>query len=350
VACLSEGCEIVTVSGVDRLVTVMLNTVREDGAQYKSHDVLRTVAEDIRRQTFDKSQLELVIVDGLHPFRLHTFDEHDYPFRIVHVPPRPTAMVRDRRCAISAYKNTAIAHARGELIITFDDCATVDPEFVERAWLAWSRDRMLLCAMFREIHSTPDITIPEWGHDSRASVYLDSTGRCVGGDNPMIPPMYGFAAFPLEAALALNGYDEYFDGAQGLEDVDMGIRLQKAGYRLVVDRRHIVFLLGPSPPWSPRLFDSGNHDVHCNQTTLRIQLDAGQVRANEHAWTEAEWAKVAPRCYLLREDSRCSLDSSACPHLGRCADLEHPSLRKLREDLPVFDLAEIRAATLNLSP
>lgn len=319
--------------GVDKLVTVTMNTVRENDA-FAGRHVLRTIADQLRAQTFDLGQLELVIVDGLQVYRPDVFKDHDYPFRIVHVAPRSSPMVRDRRCAICAYKNTAIAHARGQLLVTMDDGGEFDPEYVTRCWDAW-QEGLCLSAM--------------WQGDTRHQ-YLGSAVRCIGPrhGNVGTPPMYGYAAFPLCSALDVNGYDEFFDGSQGLEDIDMGIRLQQAGCHLVLDRRHTVGLGGSSPPWSPRLFADKAEDriVKCCRTTFVLQRTANRIRANEVAWSDAIWAKVTPRCYLLQGDGRCADHKQPCPYRGGCADVVQPGLQALRHEPPIFDLRTERLKVL----
>ena len=52
--------------GVDRKITVMLNTVRE---MQGDTDPLTALAEQLRDQDFSPQDFELVVVDGLFPFR-----------------------------------------------------------------------------------------------------------------------------------------------------------------------------------------------------------------------------------------------------------------------------------------
>ena len=321
---------------IDRRVTVMLNTVREPDAAGGACP-LRTLADQLTAQTFPAADMELVAVDGLRSWRPDALS--GYPFRVVHVPPRDTPMVRTRRCAISAYKNTAIMHARGELLLTVDDCGIIGPEYVARSWAAWTERRECLSAC----HAPA--TGPEAGavNDSRVG-YLGPDGRCVGplSGNLGSPPMYGFAAFPLEAALAVNGYDELFDGSQGLEDVDMGYRLQQAGYRLALDKAH-TFALIPQGGWSRRIFgDDPDPLVKCCNHTIVYQRERALVRANEVPWPEEFWRKLTPRCHLLTAENRCGYNGHPCPYLGKFSDVAHPGLKALRSEQPVFDLRELR--------
>lgn len=332
--------------GVDRLVTVMVNTVREDGDNGGRGSPLRAACEDLARQTMPFGDFELVLVDGLQRYRPEVLELHGYPFRVLHVPPKDSPMVRDGRCSICAYKNTGLAHARGQLVITADDACRMPPNYLERVWRVWARDRQCLSALARAVGS---VNV----NDSRV-IYFQGAGRVVGpvAADPKVPPMYGFAALPLEAVLAVNGYDEMFDGSRGLEDVDMGIRLQRAGYRIALERDLVVEMF-PQGPWSERIFGASvrpgateDHTcIKCCQTTLRVQhgmrLTEGPVRANERGWTAEEWGKVAPRCFLLK-GTRCGLHGQPCPYVGISADREHPGLAALRERPPVFSLRDER--------
>lgn len=339
----------------DRRMSVLLNTARSDDAFPKPKptdgpkNILRSLADDLAAQTFLKSDFELVITDGLFAKRGRTFERHDYPFRILHVPPKETAMTREGRPAICAYKNTAIAHARGELLLTVDDGSVLDSRFLERTWLAWGK-RHCLSALAYAVRPDGTPMVGEVYQDSRR-IYLGAEGQCVGplNGNVMTPPGQGFMAFPLEAAVRLNGYDEMFDGARGLEDMDFGARLQGAGYRIGLDQAHRVGLYEHGG-WDPALFadaDDGSQGViKCAQTTFRIR-GCKEIRANARPWTDEEWARVTPRCVHLdpTENRFCTLfppRTNPCPYVGRCSDREHPGLRAQRENPPVFDLMELR--------
>jgi Methyltransferase domain len=335
---------------VDRKVSVVLNTARSDDS-FRGLPILGSILGDLEKQTF--RDFEFIIVDGLHHDRHRDLIGHPYPFRVLHVPPKQTVMVKDGRCSICAYKNTGFAHARGELIITIDDGCKLDEGFIARVVEEWDERGNMLNAMYEGIHDDGTPMERIGAIDSRG-IYLGQDGRCVGkpGDYQR-PPMYGFASFPLEAVLTVNGYDEMYDGARGLEDCDMGWRLQRAGYRIALDVRHKVRLYQQGA-WSTKVFGEnicgkGYDDtaIHCNEQTIRLrhaEIDKGMVRANSVPWGPDKWNHVAPRCYLLDEAGKgCTLyNSNPCPYVGKCSDREHASLKLLRDNPPVFDLRELR--------
>ena len=318
-------------------ITVMLNTVRHTDAFRDSRDAVLCVADDMAAQTF--RDFELVVVDGIHAYRPDLFKTHTYPFSVTHVGPRQTPMVRDGRVAISAYKNTGIAHARGELLLTVDDCCWIDHEYLQRCWTSWSRDRVMLAAMAWAIQ------VPELPDGRKAM--LDTDGKCVGSkDHPHTPPMYGFASFSLEAALAVNGYDEMMDGSQGLEDIDMGIRLQKAGFRIGLDIRHCIRTGPSSTPWDERIFPPYiDKVVKCCQSTLRLQLERNLVRANDVVWGSSQWSRLTP-CYLKGPQNKCNAHGMDCAYPDSFSVREHPGLETLRREPPSFDLRRLRQETL----
>lgn len=327
---------------IDRRVTVMCNTVRTTDPERENRDVLLCLLDDLRRQTMPPDEFEFVAVDGIHAWREDELASEfaNAPFRVRHIPPRPTAMVVAGRTAISAYKNSGIAYARGELVVCVDDHCHLDPDYLMRSWRAWNDDGVMLAAL-----STlgPERRM----NDSRVGL-LDKSGRCVGpvGGNFENPPQYGFCSVPLSGILKVNGWDEYFDGAQGLEDFDFGVRLQRAGYRVALRREHVVRLGHVSTPWDPRAFGGARPDViKCCQTTLRVR--PGGIVRNDRAWTAEEWGYVAPRCRHLEPNGRCGVHGHPCPYTGHCADREMPGLRVQRDNPPVFNLLRLRAEAGN---
>ncbi len=64
--------------------------------------------------------------------------------------------------------------------------------------------------------------------------------NCAGGNGIYYCPgsmFYGYASSSLESMLRINGYDSNFDGEKSLGDVEAGMRLEKLGYKFVLDKR-----------------------------------------------------------------------------------------------------------------
>lgn len=346
--------------GCDKKISVILNTARADSAFPQAGDlsVLEHLARELAQQEFNPVDFELIAVDGLYAARARRFAlvAGAAAFRILHISPKQSAMVRGGRPAICAYKNTGIAHARGELLLTVDDGCKLDPLFLDRIWRAWQK-RLCLSALAEAVDDQGNWCVGK-GHQDSRRIYLDETGKCIGpkGGNILCPPGQGFQAFPLQAALELNGYDEMFDGSRGLEDTDFGARLQKAGYHIALDAEHRVGLYALGG-WSSDAV-AHHEEIHngaytqgvikCSQTTFRIR-NANVVRANAVPWSDLEWSYVTPRCRHLAGTS-CSLfgPQHPCPYVGLCSDKEHPGLKELRAAPEVFDLAAVRLETLRM--
>jgi glycosyltransferase involved in cell wall biosynthesis len=144
-------------------ITVLLCTVRPDQGyiEHPEWHVIGKVVEDLSKQTF--TDFELVVVDGLYQ-RDHVAWKpaavggaylwpHDETaavvgewhildgFQLTWLPPKPNLWVRNKKVAISTYRNTGIAAARGELIVNLDDCCELPPDYLEHFWSAWSRHK-----------------------------------------------------------------------------------------------------------------------------------------------------------------------------------------------------------------
>lgn len=120
--------------------------------------------------------------------------------------------------------------ARGDHVIFFDDCTVLDPNFFE-AHIA-GRDRKIAIAGGYYTYSTAHV---EEGYvksgvahpnaeDSRGNMTKPAPGGWLWGLN---------MSFPLSMAIEVDGYDEKYDGQGGSEDCDFGVRLERAGCKIV---------------------------------------------------------------------------------------------------------------------
>lgn len=321
-------------------VSLVLCTVRESNA-YLDHpewDVLGRVIEDLADQR-DAPPFELVIVDGLHGKRegaphdvlwqrQHRNGDHGsvlwFPgFDIVHVPPRPgSPWVRMRKVAISAYRNTGIAAARGQLIVNLDDCCRLPPTFVSTFWQAW-RDRGVALAM----------TWPESG-DQRRPGRVAAPGQ-----------VYGFGSFPRELALQLNGYSEAFDGGQGLEDIDWSTRLHRAGLPQAFVQLP-GFRIEAQSGHSPRAVDPVRPIVKCCNAawqTEHVWRLPSQVANLSERWTRPALERLVGPCWLLC-DGCCAHHGfvQVCAYTKLGFPLRHdPEADVIFTEPPVLNLAEL---------
>lgn len=188
--------------------------------------------------SFDRSALQVLVIDGKHPRKL----EADFPFE--HHAPKPTVWQgphrltqRDYFCAANT-RNTAFALARNAHVAFVDDLSVLLPGWLQ-AHLSAATDERVLCGTtckHRNIVLDGSGGVVSYekfppGNDSRIK-YISGDGAvpCHGGW------LYGGTfSVPLEHALRVNGQDEIHDTIGG-EDYDFGERLARRGSSISIDR------------------------------------------------------------------------------------------------------------------
>lgn len=338
---------------LDPKITVLLCTVRPDRGyvEHPEWHTLGKVIADLSLQTF--KDFELLVVDGLwgnrdglgvtdriptnlaqgtlvEPFIRWQADSRARgefsDLRAGWLPPRDTLWTLNHKVAICAYRNTGLIHARGELVVNLDDCCELPPNYLESFWYAWSKHKVCLAA-----------TWPESG-DSRPAGVVTGPGQ-----------VYGFGSYPLEAAVAVNGYDEAYDGGQGLEDADWSTRLYNAGVKMAL-ARFPGFLIHAQSAHDPRVIDPKEPIVKCCNLSWDLQRNSLWTRIvnTPEMWSgsggKARLQRLLGPCFLLRA-GRCGFHSynNTCPYLeAGFADRLHPLAAKLFEEPPIFDLATSR--------
>lgn len=130
---------------------------------------------------------------------------------------------RGRRPALSSARNTAIIWAKSQYMIFFDDCCIKVPEDLVENHLKWLTEGFAVAGNW---FTHPGET---YGFEHRAKIVKEA--KIVSGDW-----LYGgHMSFPLQWTLAVNGFDENYDGEQGCDDCDHGIRLHRAGCKVLYD-------------------------------------------------------------------------------------------------------------------
>lgn len=294
-------------------ITVLLCTVRPDNGYANEPDrhIIGSVISDLCAQTF--KDFELVVVDGLFAHRegyiaeRYPADEFSKYFSIVHVPPTQRSFwVRNKHVAISAYRNTGIAHARGELIVNLDDCCELPPNYLEYFWSAWSRHKIALSPVWRASgDNRPEGIVQSVLHD---------------GELRPAPGIYGFGSYPRELALTLNGYDEAYDGGQGLEDADWSTRLHQAGLKMGLVEIP-GFLIHPQTGHDERAVrQDGNAIVKCcNRAWNTQRVWKHSRKANIGFSLDAVNRLYGGPCPLLGPDNCCMHHGGAveCAYLDK---------------------------------
>jgi len=169
---------------------------------------------------------EYIICDGYFWQRREEVEElirrMKPPFPVRYIPDKPSRW-RGKRPALSNARNTCVIYARGAQLIFFDDCCVNMVSNLVSRHLEWGCRGYAVAGSW---YTHPD---PPYGWEFRHRIC--SVPRLVDGEWLH----GGHHSIPLKHILAVNGWDEMFDGEQGVDDCDMGIRLSRLGVRVVYD-------------------------------------------------------------------------------------------------------------------
>jgi GT2 family glycosyltransferase len=193
---------------------------------HQRREALRNALETLARQSLPPESYEVVVsLDACSDGTAEMIDAFDGPLALRRVAPR----ARGRAAAC----NAALAAARGEVAIVLDDDMRVVPEFVERHRAhhpAGSR-RCVLGAVPVELGegSTHAARYVKAKFDLHLSRLSDPAHLA-------LPRSFytGNASLWTEVLREVGGFDESF-GIYGNEDVELSLRLRKAGVELGYD-------------------------------------------------------------------------------------------------------------------
>jgi hypothetical protein len=283
-------------------------------------------------QTLRPDMFELIIVDGLHRHRADEVADlaRSRRYRVVHVPPRDTLWTRNRKVAICTFRNTGIAVARGELVVNLDDIVHLPDRYLSGFARAWTYHGTCLAATWRD-NGDVRLRMGEVARDA------------LPGE------VYGFGSYPVDLAVRLGGYDEAFDGAQGLEDGAWSHRLYRAGLpsKLVwVDG----FRLHPQNGHDARAIDSEEPVVKCCNAAWQVEVRERNVLVANHPdlWSGVDGhvaleRLVGPCRFFMPADNRCMHHNLECAFLKKRWPFErHPLAQQFISEPPIVDLLEER--------
>lgn len=306
-------------------VSLLLCTVRRyPYADHPRWDAIGRVLDDLVHQR-NAPRFEVVVVDGLglfrEPPRSYVAIDGGGLAEVRHVLPRKSPWVRMRKVAICAYRNTGIAAARGELIVNLDDCCRLPPNFVETYWRAWNEHKVAI-----------GMTWPQRG-DSRAPGCVELPGQ-----------VYGFGSYPRDLAIELNGYDEAFDGGQGLEDSDWSTRLWYAGLHQGLVKLDGFDIL-PQTAHDSAAIDPERPIVKCCNCAWQAQrVKRSTRRANiAELWNHETLSSLVGPCQHLH-GTRCGhhFDRVECAFLSKgFATALDPEAARVFDEPPVLDMERL---------
>lgn len=234
---------------------------------------IKLFLDSLKKQNF--RYFEVIIVDVLYKKRKELIDKKhvdydfsSYPFHIKHLDPSEFSWALKKGLwGIQDPINLGIIHSDGELVLWYPDCCEFVNENSLQLYWEWYKKGYFAQALFNfhkggepllikdapntfistsvGNHKTPE-QIKEIYNILANGGYIkdvvrDSRWKFVEENKdgiyyPTGQQFYGFAAFSMEAAIRLNGYDSNLDGQKSLTDVEFGMRLEKAGYKFVCDK------------------------------------------------------------------------------------------------------------------
>ena len=193
--------------------------------------------ESLKNQTF--KDFEYIIVDGYwHRRKLDVkalVEKLDIDFPVMHIPDKPSRW-RGQRPQISNARNTCLVFAGGKYIVHCDDNCMMQPDWLERH-LSWLEQGYFIAGSwigYQSIRSDgigiegiygPEYRIKEVNIPSITTAAWFYCGNC---------------SYPLDPVLDINGFDEEYDGEIGQEDLQLGIRLERSGMKMIFDPTNLV--------------------------------------------------------------------------------------------------------------
>lgn len=215
-------------------LSIVTITARKDP---RFQDMADAIARSLRKHP---CELEWVVVDYWAWFdkrRNETIRRAvGERFEHQHLPPKPNPWQGPNRITRQDYpapnnaRNTAYIVATGTHIVGLDDC-TIPVEdwlYYHQRFATYNKG---LCGSYA---SVKDVKV-EKGQLLFADEPIDYTDmrNQLHKEGPQVCEgrwMYGYNfSVPLNNLVKINGFDELFDGELGCEDIDVGIRLERAG-------------------------------------------------------------------------------------------------------------------------
>lgn len=353
-------------------ISIVYITAREDCPMMGRPGVhqFQVFLDSLMEQNFDRSEFEVIICDVLYKQRKgengkEKFDFSKYPFKIKHLDPYEFswAMKKGLVCIVDSY-NLGVIHADGELLLWFNDCCElVGKDTLDLYW-EWYQKGYFAHALTIYFKGGTPLKVNDV--DARSILNLDyvcgdkeyaeavcaamikngfwkdvirdsrwfyvekekqKTGKGIYyaiGDH-----FYGYASTSLEATLKVNGYDSMYDGQKGLIDVEMGMRLERAGYKCVCDER--LWLVEHRHYKCP----DSIREVYPlawknNFSLLVLNKNKGKITANDCKLTKEELA------WILKHSD--DFEKVRLPE----SQMEPELLKDWYENPPIYNLRELR--------
>lgn len=170
---------------------------------------------------------------------------HRFPYR--HIPPKPSALQGPFRqtkidwfCA-SNTRNTGFIVAQAPYVVFIDDLTLPMPLWFNQVWHA-ATNGYVVAGMYKKVK---ELEVERGRLLSRTEFPDGIDSRWAHGSDLGIVPWHGAGIFgcsfgvPLSLALRCDGFEPACNGSGG-EDYDFGIRLERAGGRVMLNRNMLT--------------------------------------------------------------------------------------------------------------
>lgn len=318
-------------------ISILMNTMR-DAFPFVQRPVL-TIFQPTVMSLNDQvlQNFELVVVDGMYSEGRKKFLDMYSRFPVKYINALPNRFLENGVVAISSMKNKGLTVCEGEIVMFIDDCTEFPVDWTQKLtkWIDKGYWPMSLTHYYIDEKLV--------NKDSRCAkaelfgVMLPSSGEYdaskVNGQM-----YYGGSTAAMSALLDVNGLDEKFDGVKSLEDVDLGIRLEQAGYRsfYLIDK-DLWHIENAHMGISESVLTYKGPASHCNFGLILFNIYY-KIKANTRKFLRphAEFIRssICPKCWNYE---KCLVETFKSKFF-----IEGPGYEKWLELQETFDLKKAR--------
>jgi hypothetical protein len=204
----------------------------------------KETADSLFKAPKPQIEWEWLVVDGILWYEKNRREELEEAvagrFTFRHVVPKPSLWQGPHRLTSKDYwdacsaRNTAFIAATHPYVVFIDDCMEVDEFWFYQILTAYTQD-LAYAGTYSSLNTNRR---PISGGEDHRKTQCPSTQMVYGGW------LYGMnMGVPLNKALNVDGYDETYSGQGGVEDCDFGVRLDRAGCKVIWLPESMVYQL-----------------------------------------------------------------------------------------------------------
>ena len=308
--------------------------------------------DSLELQTF--KDFEVVISDAMYNDRNYDFSKYSFPIK--HIDPTEFSWARKLNLwGLQDGFNYGAINADGELLLWFGDCCELPNINSLQIWWDWYQKGYFAHALVIYYKGNKPHYVEDVLNDTNSNIPLDKLKILVnegsikdiirdsrwkfveesengifycGGDT-----FYGYSSTSLDATLKVNGYDSNFDGCKPLGDVEMGIRLDRAGYKFVCDKRLSIV---------ERIHNNVSLDpiqgFRSNYSLIMLNNQKEKITGNDYKLTPDELE------YIIEHGTKHGIPRY------EVGTPEYNTLMNWFNNPPIFNINQLRQERVNQSP